>query len=600
MKYLVKIVVVISYMFITILCLDINTFATEEVELNTDYYFKDSANKASDGFVDDIVVSVPNDGRIRLVIEDCTENYFGGECLFGISSDFFGNQIKVMEKEWNKNTEGVSSNWISVDKETYRFRMDIYKNPNKEAKYRIEYQVKGTYLGEDESNDTYDDANIILPEKIYYGDYSKVADVDIYKFTIAKPSKVEIFAKNVLDSTESVAYTLYEEDINGNVYEIDKVYEDRTFRLPKGDYYIKINCTRNYEQYELKVIAKNEALNSFEKENNNIKKQANLKNCNKWYTGNMNTSYDIDYYKISVPKRSYLSLKFKISRGEPDGCIKISLYDKNLNLICEAENTSNPYLETEKVLMNKGTYYVRVERGSSYNYWLNTDYKFYLKQQEYVKLSKEEAVLKKGKTMQLKLKGATGSIKWKSSKRAIATVNSKGVIKAKKSGAAKITAVYKGKKYSCKVIVVEATAKEVKKAYKKYAAKNLKESDYPYRNIFYYDIDKDNIDEMIVSYEAGNRMAYQLYTYYKGKTRKLHKEDFAWCSGIYSVTTNPKYICIQQTGGADNYYLTVYKISNKKLKEVVNYSYDDYTGEAYKNGKEISISELNDFLNTLE
>lgn len=590
-KKIMKIVITLCCVFSFVLIMDRNIFAADQMEVNKYYYL-------SEYFAywgSEIEVVIPDKGRMRVVIEDCTEDCYYSNYSFKNSSQFYDTN-----RNWNKYTEGADGGWITVNQGTYILDLSMSSKPNKEARIKIEYQTQGTYFGEEESNDSYDSANFILLGETYYGDYSESDDVDIYRFSIAKSSKVEIFVKNVLDNAESVAYTLYEEDINGNVYEIDKVYEDRTFRLPKGDYYIKINCTRNYEQYELKVIAKNEALNSFEKENNNIKKQANLKNCNKWYTGNMNTSYDIDYYKISVPKRSYLSLKFKISRGEPDGCIKISLYDKNLNLICEAENTSNPYLETEKVLMNKGTYYVRVERGSSYNYWLNTDYKFYLKQQEYVKLSKEEAVLKKGKTMQLKLKGATGSIKWKSSKRAIVTVNSKGVIKAKKSGAAKITAVYKGKKYSCKVIVVEATAKEVKKAYKKYAAKNLKESDYPYRNIFYYDIDKDNIDEMIVSYEAGNRMAYQLYTYYKGKTRKLHKEDFAWCSGIYSVTTNPKYICIQQTGGADNYYLTVYKISNKKLKEVVNYSYDDYTGEAYKNGKEISISELNDFLNTLE
>ncbi len=70
-----------------------------------------------------------------------------------------------------------------------------------------------------------------------------------------------------------------------------------------------------------------------------------------------------------------------------------------------------------------------------------------------IKISASKAYLIKGKTKKLSLKNAKGKVKWTSSKKSIATVNSKGVVKAKKKGVAVITATYKNKKYKCKVIV---------------------------------------------------------------------------------------------------------------------------------------------------
>lgn len=61
--------------------------------------------------------------------------------------------------------------------------------------------------------------------------------------------------------------------------------------------------------------------------------------------------------------------------------------------------------------------------------------------------------LKKGKTKQLRLKNASGKITWKSSKKKIASVSKKGKVKAKKKGTCKVYAIYKKKKYACKVTV---------------------------------------------------------------------------------------------------------------------------------------------------
>lgn len=71
-----------------------------------------------------------------------------------------------------------------------------------------------------------------------------------------------------------------------------------------------------------------------------------------------------------------------------------------------------------------------------------------------IKLNRTKVTLTTGKTYQLKVKGTRKKVKWTSNRKKIATVSSKGKVKAKKAGTAKIVAKVSGKKYTCKVIVV--------------------------------------------------------------------------------------------------------------------------------------------------
>ena len=83
------------------------------------------------------------------------------------------------------------------------------------------------------------------------------------------------------------------------------------------------------------------------------------------------------------------------------------------------------------------------------------------------KLNKKTVTITTGKTYKLQVRGTKKKAKWTSSNKVIATVNQKGLIKAKKPGKCYITAKIGKKKYKCTVtvkalpVVLKVSAKKV-------------------------------------------------------------------------------------------------------------------------------------------
>lgn len=69
------------------------------------------------------------------------------------------------------------------------------------------------------------------------------------------------------------------------------------------------------------------------------------------------------------------------------------------------------------------------------------------------RISRKKVTLSAGKTHRLKIRGYSGKISWKSSNKKTATVNKKGLVRAKKAGTATITARARSKKWTCKITV---------------------------------------------------------------------------------------------------------------------------------------------------
>ena len=85
------------------------------------------------------------------------------------------------------------------------------------------------------------------------------------------------------------------------------------------------------------------------------------------------------------------------------------------------------------------------------------------------RLNYKKVTLVQGKKKRLKVRNLSRrrKVKWYSTKKSVATVNRKGVVKAKKKGKAYIVAKVGKKKYRCKVIVKRKVTKKKKKSNKK-------------------------------------------------------------------------------------------------------------------------------------
>ena len=293
----------------------------------------------------------------------------------------------LYEARWWKEVgvNSVDSGWITVKPGIYIPKFHTRNKINREAKLIVEYQRINDYYGETENNDTYDTATYIEPNITYEGNYSKRDDIDIYKFQMQQSGLAVINLKNNI-SKYDYSYTLYEEDKYGNIYEIKRISGSGRVRLPEGNYFIEIKSytSQAYGEYALNVAVTYETPLAFEQEKNNVKSQANEKQANTWYTGNLNTLADVDFFKILIDKNSYLAIEFKVPRQlEPD-IISITLYDSQLNELQSARNTSNPYLITKEKLYPEGAYYICIRSEENYGEAFEEDYSFSLKQREAV------------------------------------------------------------------------------------------------------------------------------------------------------------------------------------------------------------------------
>lgn len=85
------------------------------------------------------------------------------------------------------------------------------------------------------------------------------------------------------------------------------------------------------------------------------------------------------------------------------------------------------------------------------------------------RLNYKKVTLVQGKKKKLKVRNLSRrrKVKWYSTKKSVATVNRKGIVKAKRKGKAYIVAKVGKKKYRCKVIVKKRVSKKKKKSNKK-------------------------------------------------------------------------------------------------------------------------------------
>ena len=138
-----------------------------------------------------------------------------------------------------------------------------------------------------------------------------------------------------------------------------------------------------------------------------------------------------------------------------------------------------------------------------------------------IKLNKTSITMYTGKTYTLKVSGTSKKVTWSTSNKKVATVSSKGVVSAKSSGSATITAKVSNKNLKCKVTVKKATA--TKKASLK-AYYNLLKSyefytDPSTRGFYLAYIDNDSIPELLIFDGDFHAARVHVYSYVNGKVK---------------------------------------------------------------------------------
>lgn len=155
-------------------------------------------------------------------------------------------------------------------------------------------------------------------------------------------------------------------------------------------------------------------------------------------------SGDQEFYKITIPKDGTINIKW--TKG---GGVHAELLDSKTNRIGDEFFIGYGWPGENSIHdVNKGTYYLRIYGRESYTaYVQDFYYTFTPTDKPSVKLS---ITLKKGQTLQLGsiLENSKSKTTWLSTKKTVATVSSKGLVTAKKTGKTTIRATLDSGEYA--------------------------------------------------------------------------------------------------------------------------------------------------------
>ncbi|MCD7746606.1 MAG: Ig-like domain-containing protein [Lachnospiraceae bacterium] len=464
----------------------VSTDAVTELEVNTTYYISDILNTTQ-------YFSVSGAGRVQFILENCT--YPSSYTLYmhgtGLIDTLDSYQYTSCELNLNTNLESATSYYATLPEgKQYNFELSgSTTTTNSEATLYIKYETAGTYNGETESNDSFDEANQISLNTLYDASVSAVDEYDYYRFTLNASSKVSI-SYGFYDASNSrdwlYAY-LYSEDGNGNTTclyndtisskssSYGTVFSD--LRLPAGNYFIVVKrYYGDYLPYQFTVAGTAESSDAYEIEKNDLASQANSKSVNTWYTGNINIyenngdSSDIDWFSYTATEKCYLTMELKTPR-DSSGTVTATLYRMESNGSMTELDTvtsgSDPYISSAKGLYEAGTYYVKMTGNSA-----DWDYSICLTQEEYIPLTgitlPESEQLSVGGKAYLSAtftpsNASEQGVTWTSSNTSVATVDEYGTVTALKLGQTTITAASSFSdsadvQASCKISVVRSVS----------------------------------------------------------------------------------------------------------------------------------------------
>ena len=141
-----------------------------------------------------------------------------------------------------------------------------------------------------------------------------------------------------------------------------------------------------------------------------------------------------------------------------------------------------------------------------------------------IRLNKTSITMYTGQTSTLKVSGTSKKVTWSTSNKKVATVSYRGVISAKSSGSATITARVNNKNLKCRVTVKKQATNNKKAALKAYYnfLKSYKfTTGYSTRGFNLAYINNDSIPELVVFDGYYHVSGGKVYAYVNGKVKYL-------------------------------------------------------------------------------
>ena len=303
-------------------------------------------------------------------------------------------QNELMSREYScNNTETETTCKIGVPAGTYYIKVErrayTYQS---DATYSLKVNYSASSVWESEFNDEVGTADLITVNQTYYGGIMEDRDVDYYRFQTNSAGVISLsFGKGYdNDSYHGWNVTLYnssQSELMSREYRCGNAETETTCKVgvPAGTYYIKVERRAYTYQsdvtYSLKVNYS--ASSTWESEFNNEIGQADLIAVGTYYSGTIMEDNDIDYYRFTVPKTSYVNISAK---GEYDSdtyhCWQFCVYNASMveqqqNLYyCGKKKTEN----YEAVRLPAGTYYLKVNcyngnrSDKAYSFKINTTF----------------------------------------------------------------------------------------------------------------------------------------------------------------------------------------------------------------------------------
>lgn len=209
---------------------------------------------------------------------------------------------------------------IALDAGDYYLKVSKGSNGYSEKTYNITVKYKKCSNWEIESNDTKNNADEIV-ENVRCGNLYPSGDEDWYKFTATEDGYLDIrFSyKNLYTQSRSCwklelfcsdGITYYG---GSNVFYVYGTGEGEHVQIgaSAGTYYLKVSQGEAYSSVDYNLYVYCVKADNWESGDNNACKTAEELTCNTALYGSIVSSFDVDWYKVTIPKDGYITIDFK-------------------------------------------------------------------------------------------------------------------------------------------------------------------------------------------------------------------------------------------------------------------------------------------------